>query len=44
MSDLWSALTALMVIVAPLWLAWVLLGWSERHKDSGAVLRRRSRR
>jgi hypothetical protein len=44
MSDLWSALIALTVIVAPLWLAWALLGWSERRKQPGALLRGRSRR
>ncbi|HSW05705.1 hypothetical protein [Aquabacterium sp.] len=31
-SDLWGALLALIAILAPLWLAWLLLGWSERRK------------
>jgi len=39
MSDFWGVLMALMVIVAPMWLAWVLLTWSERCKGPGAVPR-----
>jgi ABC-type transporter Mla subunit MlaD len=35
MDDFWIVLMALLVIVAPLCLAWVLLGWSERPRASG---------
>jgi hypothetical protein len=41
-SDWWSLLLALAAIVAPLWLAWLLLGGSDRRKrpESGAQGRR----
>ena len=44
MSDFWSVLMALMVIVAPLCLAWVLLSWNERRRAPGAVPRGRGKR
>jgi hypothetical protein len=37
MSDFWSMLMALMVIVLPLGLAWLLLGWLERKKLPSAA-------
>ena len=44
MSDVWILLMAVMVIVAPLWLAWVLLSWTERHQGPGAGPRGRDLR
>lgn len=33
-SDIWTLLMALMVIIGPLWLAWALLVWGERRPPS----------
>lgn len=44
MSDFWSVLMALMVIVLPLGLAWLLLGWMERKKLPSAERSTRGRR
>jgi hypothetical protein len=35
--DTWAALLALAVIVLPLILAWLLLGWVERRRSSRAA-------
>jgi ABC-type transporter Mla subunit MlaD len=43
-SDVWIVLMALMAIVAPLWLAWALLGWSERRGKTGQPPRGRDER
>ncbi len=36
MSDIWSVMMALLVLVLPLALAWLLLGWTERKRVFGA--------
>jgi len=36
MGDTWYMLLALAAIVAPLWLAWALLGRKERRKNPGS--------
>jgi hypothetical protein len=43
-SDVWTVLMAMMVIIAPLWLAWALLAWSDRGKKAGAAPRSRDPR
>jgi hypothetical protein len=44
MSDFWIVLMALLVIVLPLGLAWLLLGWTERKRAPGAAPRGTGRR
>jgi len=34
-TDWWGLLMVLAVIVLPLWMAWLLLAWSERRRDPG---------
>jgi hypothetical protein len=31
-TEFWGVVMAMLAIVVPLWLAWTLLGWSERRK------------
>jgi hypothetical protein len=44
MPDLWSMLLALLAIVLPLWLAWVLLGPRGRPRADRRAGRDRTRR
>jgi hypothetical protein len=42
--DVWGILMALLAIVIPLGLAWLLMVWRERSRDSKAGLTGRHRR
>lgn len=44
MSDFWSVLMALLAVVLPLGLAWLLLGWTESTKSPDAAPRTEGRR
>jgi hypothetical protein len=43
-NDVWGIFWALLAIVLPLWLAWLLLAWGDRKRDPDAASKARRQR